>query len=222
MIRCTKEGAKINSALELISCLALKKLYQSCVAPDEEYSNMIYHTVISLRDGQRTGQKTVDQDTLGLVTGGLIIHPDISAIERMVKNEDKLNELFWPLAKKLSDEMHHRIQHDPSRYFVKIKPAARDEINFHFSISNLGMLDEKQFSQLSFFEFSPGFSLCSSDRDKNGRLFFIWFYGFYSGQRLGIGLYYNSHFIDESMMEKYIYFLNKLLEDVVKAELLKS
>lgn len=218
MIRSKKEGAKVNSVLELIAILAFKKLYQTFGASDKEFSNLVYRTVVSLRDRLRTGGSTIDEDTLGLVTGGLITRPDISAIERIVKNEDKLGELLWPLAKKVSDELQHRILHDSSRFYVRFKPAASDEINFHFTTSNIGLYDEKQISGLSHFELLPGTLFCTSDKNINCRLFLIWFYGLSSGRRLGCGVYYNSHFVDESIMERYVEFFKHFLNSLVTSE----
>lgn len=218
MVRGKIEGAKINSILELITCLALKKLFQSYGASNQEFSNMVYQTVVSLRDGQRTGGSTVDQGSSGLVTGGLITHPDISAIENIAKNEDKLNELFWPLAKKFSDELHQRILHDPARFFLKLKPTTKDEINFHFQSSNLGITTHTENTNLSYFNLKLGSSICTSSPDANDYMFVIWFSGELSGNLLRVGMYFNSHFIDESIVEKFIENFNNLLNSLVETE----
>ena len=70
-----KHEANMNSVLESITCLALKKLFNYMNVPSNE--NIVYNTVVSLRDEQRTGQMKFDQEKMGLITGGLLTRPDV-------------------------------------------------------------------------------------------------------------------------------------------------
>lgn len=207
----------------MLTCLALKKLFDSLGASEQEYSQLVYHTVINLRESQRTGKDSFEHKVMGLITGGLLTRPDVATIEKIAKNQDKYKELFWPMVKQCSQTMHERLINDPTRYFVKIKPAAKDEINFHFTVSNVGVMPRRP---LKYFEILDAASLCTLERDINGRLFCNYFATAQSlhgdSMTLWCGLFYNSHYLDTFIVERYVEIFNSELKELVKNEPLKS
>lgn len=206
----------------MLCCLALKKLYESYDASNDEFSNLVYHTVVSLRDGQRTGQGSFGENVMGLITGGLLTHPDTSAINRILENRDGLSELFWPLAKKWSNEMHNRLKNDPTRYFVKVNPPSKEEMNFHFTTSNMGVHFSSEDSDLEYFRFEIKklASYPTSNKSANSRMFIIWICVYLDN--LCFGLNFNSHFVDVSMMERYLNIFKSLLDELAKKETIQS
>ena len=222
MSRCKKEGVKLNSAFELLSCLALRKLYELLGSSNEEFSNFAFHTIVSLRNGQRTGQDSFGEDVMGFISGGLINRPDTLAINRIIENKSQFSELFWPLAKKLSDEMHFRLKNDPSRFFVKINPAGKGEMNFHYSTSNLGIIFTSEESDLEYFRFDlPKIShFATYDKNSTDRLFYVWFASLLN--EVCFGTHFNSHFVDIPIMEKYLNIFKDFLDQLIKNEPIQS
>ena len=222
MSRCKKEGVKLNSAFELLSCLALRKLYDLLGSSNKEFSNFVYHTIVSLRNGQRTGQHSFGEDVMGFISGSLINRPDISSINRIMENKDKFSELFWPMAKNLSDEMHYRLKNDPNRFFLKMKPAVNGEMNFHYSTSNLGIVFTSEDSDLENFRFDLQkiSHLATYDKNSTDRLFYVWFASI--SNEICFGTHFNSHFVDVPIMEKYLNIFNELLNQLIENEAIQS
>lgn len=220
MLRAKKEGVKLNSVFELISCLALKKLYQSLRASNEEFSKLFYHTVISLRDGQRTRRSSINEEIMGLVSGGLLTNPDTSSINKIFENQDRLSEFFWPFAKKCSDEMHYRLKNDPTRFYVKCNPLGKEEMNFHFTSTNVGEHCSSEDAGLNYFKLPNPITCVTSEENVYGRMFFIWIAVRFKKLYFGVG--FNSHFVDISIMKSFRQFFIELINELVRKEPLQS
>ena len=220
MVRAKKEGVKLNTVFESICCLALKKLYQSLGASNEEFSKLFFRTVKNLRDGQRTGRSSINEEIMGLISGGLFTNPDTSSINKILENEDRLSVFFWPFAKKFSDEMHYRFKNDPNRFFVKCNPVGKEEMNFHFTSTNVGEHFSSEDAGLNYFNLANPTTYLTSEENVYGRMFLIWVA--FRFKKLYFGVTFNSHFVDISIMKNFRQFFIELIDELVRKEPLQS
>lgn len=208
MNECRKVGAKLTGTLEVIISLAFKQLYRTLKAQDEEISRISYYTVISLRNDL---ERKLDEETMGLCTGGLITSADMSDINELMLSKDncRLKEVFWPIAKKWSDKLHSRLKHDKTRFFPKSKPTTSDEMKYTFVLSNIGDLGQTSFG---YFDVLDVECMSTFEREAKMRLFNAYFVTF--DKRFKLLAMYNSHFVDAFIIDLFFEIFSDLVFNI--------
>lgn len=206
MKRCKKEGAKLTGTIEVIMCLALKELYEKLNATEDEIARITYFTVISLRN--QLEHAKVDEETLGLCASSLITGADMNDINHLTRNPHDLSQYFWPIAKKWSDKLHLRLKTDNTRFFSKSKPAAADEMNYQFVLSNIGDLGLTRFG---YFDVLDVDCLSTFESDVAIRLFSANLITLKNGTRLDWMIVYNAHFVDSFIIGYFIDICSQII-----------
>lgn len=199
----------MTGALEVISCLVIKELYEKRNAHEEESLQLAYFTVISNRNANKDHK--ADDEAMGLCTGGLITSADISDIDQLIRNKHRIKETFWPIAKKWSDKIHDRLKNDKTRFFPKPKPTKNDEMNYQFLLSNIGDLGETSFG---YFCVRDVAFWSSFQPDACMRLFASYPFTFDNGTKFKWVVMYNSHFIDTEIVEQLISIVSRVFNDI--------
>lgn len=193
----------------MVICVCLKKLYEKLGASEDEIASIVYFTVISLR-----GAAKLDEETMGLCTGGLITLADMNDINGLSRSENNIDAKFWPIAKRWSDRLHERLNVDESRFFPKSKAlSSSDEINYHFILSNLGDLGKTKFG---YFDIQDALCMTTFGSHATMRLFVNYLMTNQNGKRLKWVVMYHSHFVDVSIVKNLIGLYLSLLNDIVK------
>lgn len=205
--KCRKVGAKLTGTLEVIICLAFKQLYRRLKAKDEEISKISYYTVISLRNNL---EEKLNDETMGLCTGGLITSADMSDINELMLNK----EVFWPIAKKWSDKLHSRLKNDETRFFPKSKPTTGDdEMKYTFVLSNIGDLGKTSFGYFNVLDVE---CMSTFEPETKMRLFNTYFVTFDNRTRFKLLAMYNSHFIDDFIVNLFIEIFSDLVLNITQ------
>lgn len=205
--RCKEEKTKLTGCLELVSCLALKELYNKYGA-SKELDKVIYFIVMSLRE---LSKSRVNEETLGFCGGGLFNAIDSTQIDEVLK--DRLSN-FWPLARKLSQSLHARLKTDEWMDNLRTtgELSAVKNLLGHFLFSNVG--DIRDDGKMDCFKIENLIVLSSFDEDKNLRLYAN-YCATLNGRLIWI-IHYNSFFIDSYLIDDLANFSLSILNDISK------
>lgn len=205
LLKCKSEGAKLNSFLEIIMCLAIMSLYEK---HGEQIDQIVYLLIVNIRQFIKNG--VVDEKAMGLATSTLLTKPDMSELKRAREN---LSEAFWPLVKSTSIRLHERLDSGEWKKKLNLKRPNEHEMFIQCGLTNVGA--RASYVPLDVFSFEDSIGFFTFDRREKMGLFKSIIYQ--ENNRRGALKWivmYDSHFVDEflvdEIIELYKLFINQV------------
>ena len=130
IVKCQHNNLKLNGCINMILLIALKMSYAKYTRLELE--KVIYFNSISLRNFVAHEEKNRFH-TLGYMSNS--IYKEFEVTESV----DSLLSNFWENAMQESNEMHSRFENNEQFYRSKWLEPGKDELDFHYFLSNLGV-----------------------------------------------------------------------------------
>lgn len=214
ILKCKAEGAKINGCLEVLTSLAFLEWHRKhSTLDDDELEQICYFIIVDLRKYVDKGE--IDEATLGLCTGGLLAYPDMNELNRIGYDPSNVNKYFWPLVRETSEQLHERLRSDNTKFFPRLYAPERDDLYYHFFISNIGLPPNPHYFDLIKLNSEDCFGISTFDATILKRLFQFYAIMGTNGE-LKYFVNYNSHFIDSYLIDDFIEIFNSIVHHVLK------
>jgi hypothetical protein len=195
MEKCKREQVKLTTCINLVECLALRKMYERY--GEKSLDNIVSYIAVNLRPFLG-----VDADNMGYCIGRFLT---------LLKAEDGLNEeTFWEKARPISDEFTDRVVNSDDKFSIKLQALEdpKTELSTQVNISNMGVLDLKLING-SKFRIDRRFVCPSIRSDAIGYYFFNHMSTL--DNRLCWSFSFNSYFIDRDFIDGFISFTKEIL-----------